>query len=95
MHGRAGLSPPPSAEPACPVPGSASGAQITTSVESLTNRLRERSPFNFQAGRTAINAYPTPIETGYVSGRRGSNPQLQPWEGDGPFLYSGVPDNRL
>jgi len=29
------------------------------------------------------------------SGRRGSNPQLQPWEGDGPFLYSGVPDNRL
>jgi hypothetical protein len=26
---------------------------------------------------------------------RGSNPQLQPWEGDGPFLYSVAADNPL
>jgi hypothetical protein len=49
MHGRAGLSPPPSAEPACPVPDPASRAQLTTSVDSLTNRLRERSQVNFSA----------------------------------------------
>jgi hypothetical protein len=29
----------------------------------------------------------------YWSGRRGSNSQLQPWEGDGPFLYSGTREN--
>jgi hypothetical protein len=28
-------------------------------------------------------------------GRRGSNPQLQPWEGAGPFLNSRESDNRL
>jgi hypothetical protein len=32
---------------------------------------------------------------GRGGGRRGSNPQLQPWEGAGPFLNSGVRDNRL
>jgi hypothetical protein len=29
------------------------------------------------------------------SGRWGSNRQLQPWEGDGRFLYSSVPDKPL
>ena len=29
-----------------------------------------------------------------LSGRRGSNPQLQPWEGAGPLLNSTMRDNR-
>jgi hypothetical protein len=36
-----------------------------------------------------------PIETGSVSGRWGSNPQPQPWEGNSPFLYSGALDKPL
>jgi hypothetical protein len=50
----------PAAEPAYPV----SRAQITTSIDSLTNRLREQSQFNFQATYAAIKADPLQIETG-------------------------------
>jgi hypothetical protein len=46
MHGPAGLSP-PAAEPACPVFDPASRAPITTSIDSLTNRLTQRYQFNF------------------------------------------------
>jgi hypothetical protein len=89
MHGLAGMSPPPAAEPSCPVPNPASRAPGTTSVDSLTNLLRERSQFNFQATYAAIKAEPSPFETDPVSGRRGSNPQLQPWEGCTlPLSYS-------
>jgi hypothetical protein len=89
MHGSAAMSPPAAAEPACPVPNPASRAPVTTSVDMLTNLLRERSQFNFQASQTAIHSDPIPIEAGHVSGRRGSNPQLQPWEGCTlPLSYS-------
>ena len=86
MHGRAGLSPPPSAGAACPVRDPASRAQITTSVDLLTNRLRGRCQFNFQNTYAPIKTDPIANETCYGSGRRGSNPQPQPWEGDGPFF---------
>ena len=54
---------------------------------------------------TVTETDPIPTETGCfvfkialagaVERERGSNPQLQPWEGTVPFLNSGVPDNRL
>ena len=68
---RGAISSPP-AESACSVPDPASRAPITASIDSLTNRLRERSQFNFQATQNAIKADPVPFETGHVSGRRGS-----------------------
>ena len=54
---------------------------------------------------TVTETDPIPTETGCfvfkialagaVERERGSNPQLQPWEGDDPFLYSGAPDKPL
>ena len=70
--------------------GSPSSSPPTSStIDSLTNRLRERSQSNFQPFRLQIKADLMLIEPGWVSGRRGSNPQLQPWEGCTlPLSYS-------
>jgi hypothetical protein len=88
MHRPSGLSPPLPPNRRVPFP-TRLHAPITTSIDLLTNRLREGSQFNFQATQTAIKADPMPIETARVSGRRGSNPQLQPWEGCTlPLSYS-------
>jgi hypothetical protein len=64
MHEPTGLSPPPAAEPACPVPDPASRAPITTSIDSLTNRLRERYQFNLQAIPAAIQTDLVPTKSG-------------------------------
>jgi hypothetical protein len=71
MHGPAGLSPPPAAEPACPVPDPASRAPITTSVDLLTNRLRGRRQFNLQATSLAIKTDPIPTELDLTAGDGG------------------------
>ena len=55
-------------------------------------RSRSRSSSGVLSARWGAQGNSSAAEIGSISGRRGSNPQLQPWEGDGPILNSSVRD---